>query len=225
MIGVINPNATHTYDAQLAFALNATYQLAPGDSFPSEMPKPNPSSTSAAPGPASTSGSGSSSGGGGNGGGGGGGGGLSSGAIAGIAIGGAAVLILAAALIYLCGRRGGFDKAYRRSTVVPATVGGVAGAGAGHGHGSPAMVEAQYANSAGLVGGYGGPKSPGQATLSTFAGHDNGTLRGSVFGGGGGVSPGVGTTPSPGPGGVPGYGFGGVVPGQQHGVGHDPFFG
>lgn len=51
MIGVINPNATHNYDAQLAFALNATYQLAPGDSFPSEMPRPNPSSTAAAPGP------------------------------------------------------------------------------------------------------------------------------------------------------------------------------
>lgn len=40
---------------------------------------------------------------------------LSPGAIAGIAIGSAAVLLLAGALLYLCGRRGGFDKAYRKS--------------------------------------------------------------------------------------------------------------
>lgn len=40
---------------------------------------------------------------------------LSPGAIAGIAIGGVAVLLIAAALIYLCGRRGGKDNAYRKS--------------------------------------------------------------------------------------------------------------
>lgn len=40
---------------------------------------------------------------------------LSPGAIAGIAIGSTAVLLLAGALLYLCGRRGGFDKAYRKS--------------------------------------------------------------------------------------------------------------
>lgn len=41
--------------------------------------------------------------------------GLGAGAIAGIAIGAAAVLLLGGGLLYLCGRRGGFDKAYRKS--------------------------------------------------------------------------------------------------------------
>lgn len=40
---------------------------------------------------------------------------LGAGAIAGIAIGGVAVLLLGGAMVYLCGRRGGFDKAYRKS--------------------------------------------------------------------------------------------------------------
>src|SRR5690606_501824 len=55
--------------------------------------------------------------------------GLSAGAIAGIAIGGAAVLIIAAALIYLCGRRGGKDFAYRRGLPIPWGNGGRAVSG------------------------------------------------------------------------------------------------
>jgi hypothetical protein len=200
MIGVINPNATQSFAAQMAYAENVTYQLAPGEPFPSETP-------TGLPRPTSTSGSNSGGGDGGDSDGGGGGGGLSTGAIAGIAIGAAAVLIIAAALIYLCGRRGGFEKAYRKS--------GLPGFGAGTaagGSASPHMVEANYANAP--VGGVGigvvgrtTPKSPGQMTMSTFAGHDNGTLRSS------GYFPG-GTTPSLGP--VPGYGHGQ----QQHGYGH-----
>jgi hypothetical protein len=67
---------------------------------------------------------------------------LSAGAIAGISIGSAAVLVLAAALIYLCGRRGGFDKAYRKST-------------ASYGPPPPSVVEGQYKAT---------PKSPGNDT-------------------------------------------------------------
>jgi hypothetical protein len=106
MIGVINPNATQTFDAQLAFAENATYQLAPGDPFPSETPIPKPTPGSGPSDPNSNSG---------RGGGGGSLGYLSPGAIAGIAIGAAAVLIPGTALIYLHSRRHGFEKARRES--------------------------------------------------------------------------------------------------------------
>jgi len=104
MIGVINPNSTQTFDAQLGFAKQAERQLVPGEPFPTESALPKPTSSGSS---SSDDHSSHKSGG----------GGLSTGAIAGIAIGGAAVLILAAALLYLCGRRGGFDKAYRKSVL------------------------------------------------------------------------------------------------------------
>ncbi|KAK0617890.1 hypothetical protein B0T17DRAFT_509477 [Bombardia bombarda] len=88
MIGVINPSANETLAVQAQFAANASYQLAPGEPFPSETASPSPTNSSApAPGGASS--------------------GLSAGAIAGIAIGATAVVVIAAALLYLCGRRGG----------------------------------------------------------------------------------------------------------------------
>ncbi|KAJ9157845.1 hypothetical protein NKR23_g651 [Pleurostoma richardsiae] len=128
MIGVINPNATWTLAIQEEFVQNATFQLSPGEAFPSET-----ASATATPTSGSTSSSDSDSnshhsh--------------LSAGAIAGIAIGAAAVLVLAGALIYLCGRRGGLDKAYRHSRVsMP----------------PPPMVEAKF-----------DPKSPGQETFTT----------------------------------------------------------
>ncbi|KAH8885062.1 hypothetical protein GQ53DRAFT_770268 [Thozetella sp. PMI_491] len=134
MIGVVNPNSTETLDIQMQFANNATLQLTPGDNWPQEGASSTASvpSSTATSNPANT-GASSSSGGGSS---------LSTGAIAGIAIGGAAVVILAATLLYLCGRRGGLDKAYRRSTAT---------------FPPPPMGET-----------YGGnPKSPGQATFST----------------------------------------------------------
>jgi hypothetical protein len=122
------------------------------------------------------------------------------------------VLILGAALIYLCGRRGGFDKAYRKTFHVPPSA-----AAAARSTDSPAMVEAKYANAGGVGVGVGvlDPKSPGQTTLSgassTFPGHDNAsTLRNSYHAGlGGGQPPYYGpsphlTTPSPG---LPQYGY------------------
>jgi len=132
MIGVINPNSTETLDLQQQYAINATTQLVPGEPFPSESL--NPTSTPSPTGAGSTAGGNGDHGH----------PGLSAGAIAGIAIGGAAVLILAGALIFLCGRRGGLDIAYRRSTqTIP----------------PPVVEEAKYPPH--------NPKSPGQETYST----------------------------------------------------------
>lgn len=151
MVGVINPNSTQTLDNQIAFAKNATFQMTPGEAFPSETAAASGStSTSAAPSSTASSNHSSSHH-------------LSAGAIAGIAIGAAAVVIIAITLIYLCGRRGGMDKAYNRQSrgnrdtlpgpMVGPMVGPMAGSMAGP------MVGARY----------GGPKSPGQETFSTTA--------------------------------------------------------
>lgn len=137
MVGVINPNATQTYDIQLDYAKNASYQMTPGEAFPSETASSSSPSSSANAASGTTSGSSANNH-----------HVLSTGAIAGIAIGGAAVLILAAALLYLCGRRGGLDKAYGRrsqATVLQGPMG--------------PMPDAKY----------GGPRSPGQETFQTSA--------------------------------------------------------
>lgn len=139
MVGVINPNETQTYDIQLAYAKNASYQMTPGEAFPSETASSSSPSSSANS--ASGNSSGSSSDGHHS---------LSTGAIAGIAIGGAAVLILAATLLYLCGRRGGLDKAYGRQSQATAFSGPMG-----------PMPETKYA------GGSVGPRSPGQETFQT----------------------------------------------------------
>ena len=138
MIGVVNPNANETLDLQLQYLSNATLMLVPGENFPTEgasstLATATATSTSAA---ATSTSSSSPSGGASNS------PSLNAGQIAGVAIGGAALLLLAAALIYLCGRRGGLDKAYRRS---------------GQMYPPPQMVEAHYGN----------PKSPAQGTSST----------------------------------------------------------
>jgi hypothetical protein len=105
MIGVVNPNSIETLDLQQQYAINSTTQLAPGDPFPSETlnPTSTPSTTAVGSGTGNQDNHDHPHH------------GLGPGAIAGIAIGGAAVLILAGALIFLCGRRGGLDVAYRRS--------------------------------------------------------------------------------------------------------------
>ncbi|KAF4965224.1 hypothetical protein FSARC_6943 [Fusarium sarcochroum] len=104
MMGIVNPSKNETLDGWLKNAEGVDYQLRPGDPFPTEDADPT---ETASKGSKDDEDDESSSGGGG--------GGLSTGAIAGIAVGGAAVLLLAGALLYLCGRRGGFDKAYRKS--------------------------------------------------------------------------------------------------------------
>lgn len=137
MVGVINPNATETYDIQLAYAKNATYQMTPGQAFPSETASSPSSSATGGSSSASSSEHHHS---------------LSAGAIAGIAIGGAAVLVLAAALFYLFGRRGGMEKMGGRENQANALSGPMG-----------PMPETKYA------GGSVGPKSPGQATFVTSA--------------------------------------------------------
>ncbi|ORY57851.1 uncharacterized protein BCR38DRAFT_413754 [Pseudomassariella vexata] len=147
MVGVINPvfsqnesakthltpsqNETMTLDTQKAWQKNVTFQLSPGEDPPLE----SPSASTPSGGPASETASPPASSGGGS--------GLSGGAIAGIAVGGAAVVIIAVALIYICGRKGGIEKGYRRSAVNPA---------------SAPMVEAQYGNQ---------PKSPPPGSMNS----------------------------------------------------------
>ncbi|KAL1879930.1 hypothetical protein VTK73DRAFT_6626 [Phialemonium thermophilum] len=101
MIGVINPSANETLQGQLEFIKNATLQLAPGESFPSETASPTSSNPSATGKPVTGSNNGGHKS------------GLSSGAIAGIAIGAAALTILAGTLIYLCGWRGAMGATSR----------------------------------------------------------------------------------------------------------------
>lgn len=127
MIGAINPvsrrprslspsrssntlaaqNKTQALEGHLKFVEQAEFQLIPGEDWPSEDEgkdgESDSESDSAAEPTNSTSSKPS----------------LSPGAIAGVVIGSVAVLIVAAALIYLCGRRGGKDHAYRRGLPVP----------------------------------------------------------------------------------------------------------
>ncbi|KAG9236878.1 hypothetical protein BJ875DRAFT_493761 [Amylocarpus encephaloides] len=101
MVGVINPSAAQTLAVQKLFAANSSYAFSPGENFPAEVRASVSSSIAAATATAATSTPPTSTptaaavanhG-------------LSTGAIAGIAIGGAAVIVLAGALIYLCGRQ------------------------------------------------------------------------------------------------------------------------
>lgn len=117
------------------------FQLLPGQPWPAESGAPSPTLGGTQPSQtgASTPGGSRSSG-------------LGAGAIAGIAIGSAAVLLFGAVLIYMCGRRGGLDKAYRNSTMQ---------------YPPPTMAEPKYNMT---------PKSPGNDTwnsqYSTVASHD-----------------------------------------------------
>ncbi|KAF5000316.1 hypothetical protein FGRMN_1860 [Fusarium graminum] len=107
MMGVVNPSKNETLAGYLKNAEGVDRQLVPGDPWPTEEGFPEPSSTSGSSSDEPSDDDNNSSGGHKK--------SLSTGAIAGIAVGGAAVLLLAGALLYLCGRRGGFDKAYRKS--------------------------------------------------------------------------------------------------------------
>jgi hypothetical protein len=105
MVGVINPNATTSLQQQKDLASQSNFMLLPGQPWPEEGENPFTTTASVAPtssptsapaatssaAAASTSSSHHSS--------------LSPGAIAGIAIGAAAVVLAAAALLYICGRK------------------------------------------------------------------------------------------------------------------------
>ncbi|KAJ2904156.1 hypothetical protein MKZ38_008777 [Zalerion maritima] len=116
MIGVINPNKTQTLELQKDARDDFNLTLIPGDEWPKEgnplssvtglvvTETGQPTATSTA----DTSGNDdddddphNST--------------LSAGQIAGIAIGGAALLVIVGAVVYFCGRRGGLEKGYRKS--------------------------------------------------------------------------------------------------------------
>lgn len=114
MIGVINPNSTFTFDTQFLYSQNATEEFSPMEYFPSEgLPTRTTTATGATAIPtaatstttAATASSNSSS--------------LSGGAIAGIAIGAAVVVLLAGALIYMCGRQKSLGEIIRHSQAPP----------------------------------------------------------------------------------------------------------
>lgn len=101
MVGVINPNATQTYDIQLESAENATFQMTPGEAFPSETASSSSSGSSSGASSSSSSDSHHS---------------LSSGAIAGIVIGATALVLLAVAIFFFFRRRAEKDRTNSRQT-------------------------------------------------------------------------------------------------------------
>lgn len=131
-----------TLDVQKAYQKNVSFQLSPGEAWPDEGTRPSnapsPSSTgnSSSGSNSSNSGSGHTT--------------LGAGAIAGIAIGGAAVVILGIALVWFCGRQGGIEKGHRQSKLNQSN--------------TAPMVEANYAQA---------PQSPPQSTFrdSPHGGH------------------------------------------------------
>ena len=99
MVGVINPNASTSLEKQRQLAEASTFVLVPGEDWPSEGSIPSGVATSSTSTPTATGSAATvtaipahSHG-------------LGAGAIAGIAIGGAAVLLAAAVAIWFCGRQ------------------------------------------------------------------------------------------------------------------------
>ena len=111
MVGVINPNSSTSLDKQFEAAVNAPYELAPGQAFPSEGGESTGNSSSSSS--SNSSGSGGTH--------------LSGGAIAGIVIGGVVVLLLAAALFYFVGRNKTYSDILGKGSSAPGGVGSQAG--------------------------------------------------------------------------------------------------
>ncbi|KAF7586162.1 hypothetical protein BBP40_009337 [Aspergillus hancockii] len=96
MVGVINPNATHTWQAQYEKAKTQPYQLEPGQSQPAEGGGSGSGSDSNSGSDSSTSNKGGSH--------------LSGGAIAGIVVGGVAFVAILVALFFVIGRNQVYKK-------------------------------------------------------------------------------------------------------------------
>ncbi|CCD45916.1 hypothetical protein BofuT4_P049340.1 [Botrytis cinerea T4] len=110
MIGVVNANSTQTLTSQLEYAKNSSLQFSPGENFPVEATSSSSSTahptstlssgespnTTTSPSTIIVTGSSPSSSSSSK---------LSPGAIAGIALGASALVLLASALLYLCGRQ------------------------------------------------------------------------------------------------------------------------
>jgi hypothetical protein len=117
MIGVINPNSTFTFADQFAYTQNTTEEFSPGQSFLPETLPPVRTTTytgaTAAPTATSTTASSTAAP-------------VASksapfpiGAIVGIAIGAFALVVLAASLIYICGRQKTVKEILRQSQFLP----------------------------------------------------------------------------------------------------------
>jgi len=109
MVGVINPNELVSLQKQKDAAKSAPYQLAPGEPWPAEGAQPGAetATVSGLSQPTSTTSNGQSNNGGSH--------RLSGGAIAGIAIGAVAILLLAAALFYFIGRSKTYKDMFKAS--------------------------------------------------------------------------------------------------------------
>lgn len=105
MIGVINPNSTFTYASQLKYSLNATEEFSPLQYFPKEVAPTTKTTTCTSTSTANCSPATSSSK------------KFPVGAIVGVVIGGVALLALAAALLYLCGRQKSLKQLLRNTSV------------------------------------------------------------------------------------------------------------
>ncbi|CAG5145768.1 uncharacterized protein ALTATR162_LOCUS1766 [Alternaria atra] len=102
MVGVINPNVTTSVDQQYQLALDSAYMLNPGEPFPPESPQPsNIPTNSATPGLSDSTNTDKK--------------GLSTGAIAGIAIAGSSVVIIAGLLFFFWGRTKGLKDEVNRN--------------------------------------------------------------------------------------------------------------
>ncbi|KAK1975270.1 extracellular serine-rich protein [Colletotrichum cereale] len=106
MIGVINENSNQTLAKQLEAALTLTTQVIPGEPFPIESDAPK--TTSGSSNANSTNANGSvinnyHPG-------------LSGGQVAGVVIGSLSFLLLGGTVMYMCGRQGALDRAYRRAS-------------------------------------------------------------------------------------------------------------
>ncbi|KAB8069529.1 hypothetical protein BDV29DRAFT_161359 [Aspergillus leporis] len=99
MVGVINPNATHTWESQYKKAKEQTFQLEPGQSIPAEGGGGSGTSTGSSSSSTSSSSADSSSG-----------SHLSGGAIAGIVVGGVAFVAILVALFFVIGRNQVYKK-------------------------------------------------------------------------------------------------------------------
>lgn len=106
MVGVINPNEMVSLDKQKEAAIKAPFQLAPGEAYPAEGATGSETASASGSQPTATNGATAntahhSS--------------LSGGAIAGIVIGGLAVLAIAAALFYFMGRSKTYKDMFKAS--------------------------------------------------------------------------------------------------------------
>ncbi|KAJ5670574.1 uncharacterized protein N7477_005937 [Penicillium maclennaniae] len=134
MVGVINPNATRTFEEQYKRALVYPYMLVPGQSMPAEGSEGGASSTTSTTSSGITT-SAAATGGGSH--------GLSTGALAGIVIASVAFVAILVALFFVLGRQRVYSQwmSSQDGRTERTARWAMFGHGHGHGHGNPAPSE------------------------------------------------------------------------------------